>query len=560
MQNMNNRLFSSTGGNKRQTPTPFNLNEWRETFILTILRLACVLGVILIVITYPTSTFVDRALYLVIYTSLLAITILPTPYFVRGYTLLVMVLAIGANAIFAWGPWKDGNVFIMGGIILAAILFDRRVDVLILAASALFLGIIAALELSGAYNFSAANVPTTRVEDWTGYVLDMVIIGAVLIAGITRFKDALLGKMTALEDEVNDANTLNGQLEEKIRASVAERDLLMQQVRSSTSTARAIAQSENISELLETCVNLISEKFGYYQVGLFILDEQKQIGFLQAASSKAGKDLIGETFRIEANKRNQIYIAIDANRYTLSSDLDRANFLRDPNFPLTRSRMILPVAVRGNVLGYFDIHSDQPEAFTPQDAEILQAVADLTAISFENTRLTNETQNLLTQLELSASAQTKQTWMKISSRQRPAYQYTPAGVRPVLASDKRQEDSDGLHIPLLLHGEAIGNIKLKRKGIATQWSERERMLVSKIAEQISLALENSRLVDDAQKNAARDKLIANVSTRIRETLNINSVISAAAAEMQRVFDLKEAEITVGAPQSNAPVSGNKTAP
>lgn len=553
---MDNKLFSSTGGNKPTTQqTPFNLNEWREAFILTILRLACVLGVILIVVTYPTSTLIDRVLYFTIYTALLAITVLPAPYLVRGYALLIMILVIGANAIFAWGPWKDGNIFIMGGIILAAILFDRRVDLLVLTGSALFLGVIAALQLSGIYDFSAANVPATRIEDWAGYVLDLVIIGAILIAGITRFKEALLNKINSLKGEVDDALALNGQLEEKIRASAGEIDMLMQQVRSSTSTARAIAQSKNISELLETSVSLISEKFGYYQVGLFILDDQRQIGFLQAASSKTGKDLVGEAFRIEADKRNQIYVAIDSNRYTLSTDLDRANFLRDPNFPLTRSRMILPVAVRGTVFGYFDIHSDQPEAFTPQDAEVLQTVADLTAISFENTRLTNETQNLLTQLELSASAQTKQTWAKISGRQRPAYQYTPAGVRPMLASDKRQQDSDGLHIPLLLHGQTIGKIKLRRKGIATQWSERERMLVGKIADQISLALENSRLVDDAQKNAARDKLIANVSNRIRETLDINSVISAAAAEMQRVFDLKEAEITVGAPQTD---SGTKT--
>ncbi|KXK11919.1 MAG: hypothetical protein UZ14_CFX002002584 [Chloroflexi bacterium OLB14] len=71
------------------------------------------------------------------------------------------------------------------------------------------------------------------------------------------------------------------------------------------------------------------------------------------------------------------------------------------------------------------------------------------------------------------------------------------------------------------------------------------MLVEKIADQISLALENSRLVEEAQKNATRDQMIANISTRIRETLDIKVVARAAAEEIRRVFDLKEAEIAIG---------------
>jgi GAF domain-containing protein len=558
IKNMNNRFSSSASPENRPAlPVSFDLNEWRESFILTILRLACMMGVILIVITYPTSTFRDRVLYIGIYVALLAITILPTPYLFRAYTLLLITFAVGINAILAWGPWRDGNIFLLGSIILAAILFDRRVDVIGLTASILILSAIAAFELTGAYRFSALMVPATRVEDWVGYIVDFTIIGIVLIAGIDRFKNTLLRKMGELQNEINQTTSANKQMEGNIRAQASELETRMMQVHSSTSTARAIAQSKTISDLLETSVSLISEKFGYYQVGLYILDDQRQIGFLQAASSQAGKELIGQAFRIETDKRNQIYVAVTSNQYTLSSDLDRAYFLRDQNFPLTRSRMILPLAIRDSVFGYFDIHSDQTQAFTSQDGDVLQTVADLTAIAFENTRLVNETQNLLTQLEISASTQTQQTWSKMAGRQKPAYQYTPAGVRPIFSSDK-QRDEDGLHVPLTLHGKAIGRIKLKRKGMATSWSQRERLLVGKIADQIALALENSRLVEEAQKNAARDQMIANISSSIRETLNIDSVISTAAAEMQRVFDLKEVEITVGTAQSGASADGYKT--
>ena len=93
-------------------------------------------------------------------------------------------------------------------------------------------------------------------------------------------------------------------------------------------------------------------------------------------------------------------------------------------------------------------------------------------------------------------------------------------------------------------------VKLKRKGESASWSERERILVEKIADQIALALENSRLVDEAQKGALRDQMIANVSTHVRETLDIEAVVRTAATELRRAFDLKEAEILIGAPQTD----------
>lgn len=104
-------------------------------------------------------------------------------------------------------------------------------------------------------------------------------------------------------------------------------------------------------------------------------------------------------------------------------------------------------------------------------------------------------------------------------------------------------------MPLILHGQRIGSINLKRKS-NEKWSEHERALIEKVAEQVTLALENSRLVDEAQKNALRDQMIANVSTRIRETLDVDAVIRTAATELRRIFDLKEAEITVGSALQN----------
>jgi GAF domain-containing protein len=537
-------------------PAAFNYTQWRERFIVIILRIACVLGIVLIAVSFPTLKLVESIIFIGLYLVLLLVTILPVRYTIRAYTLLFITFAVGLDGILLWGPYQDGNIFLLTGILLASLLFDRRVDVLAWGIGVLATTTIAILEQTGAYHLAGANVPATALDDWVGYIANFTILGALAAIAVGQFKVVLVGQTASLEKVINALSIEKTDLEQKVRERTDELETRTIQFRTSSNVARALADIKDVTELLGTATQLASEKFGYYHVGLFILDEQKKTAFLQASSSAIGKQLVGQGFRVEPDKRSPIAFVVENNRPAIASDIDNINFVRDENFPITRSRMILPLAVRGKVLGLLDIHSDQTQAFDRQDAEILQTLADLIAISFDNVRLIGEMNSLINQAEINTSFQTQQTWSKLTSRQKPAYQYTPAGVRPVFSADNR-DGGDGLRIPLILHGQNIGAIKLRRKGDMTTWSARERVLVEKIADQVALALENSRLVDEAQKGAMRDQMIANISTRVRETLDIESVIRTAATELRKVFDLKEAEITVGSPLAENPSPKNQ---
>ena len=545
--NRNNPLKTAQKGSL--FVSQFNYADWRERFILIILQIACVFIIPVIVLSFPTASISDRFLFIGLYMGLVAITVLPVPYSIRAVVLLLMPFAVGVNAILSWGPWADGNIFLLACITLASLLIDRRVDIVALFASTIFIIALATLQQIGIYHFSASAVPATSLADWFTYCVDLLIIGIILIVALGQFKNAFAQVIKDMQLAFDALTAERMQLEENVLKRTDELEAQTTQLRTASTVAKAMAEIQNISELLDSVTKLTSEKFGFYHVGLYILDEQKRTAFLQAASSAAGKQLIGQAFRVESDRRNLINRVVTQNRHIIISDSDGTNFIQDTNFPLTRSRMLLPLAVRGNILGILDIHSEQPQVFSNQDAEILQSLADLVAISFDNARLINETKSLVSQLEMNTNVQTERTWKKLTSRQRPAYQYTPAGVRPVFSTNKKDSD-DGLHIPLVLHGQKIGLIKLKRKGEASHWSEKERVLVEKIADQIALALENSRLVDEAQKNALRDQMIANVSTRVRETLDIESVVRTAATELRRAFDLKEAEVLIGVSQTD----------
>jgi GAF domain-containing protein len=536
------------------SPSPQSLNffdykGWRVSFISTILRVTCVLGVAIILLSFSTATATDRVLFISLYVILLLITILRTKYSTRAFVLLFLVYTIGVNSILAWGPWLDGSVFFIAFIALSALLFDQRVDIVALAVSILTLIVVAIMQQWGGYQFRSPDVPLTTPGDWAAYTANFTITSAIIVIAIDQLKREFANVVKGMQNTFQTLATERAQLEEKVSERTDELESQARQLRSSAAISRTIAELQDISELIEMTTKLTSEQFGYYHVGLYLLDERKRTAFLQSASSVDGKQFIGQGFRVEPDRLNLVYRVVEQNRPYIASDIDSANFIRDVNFPLTRSRMALPLTVRNNVIGILDMHSDQPQTFSVRDAEALQALADLMAISIDNVRLINETKNLVRQLEASTSTQARETWTKFTSRHKPAYQYTPAGVRPIFASKKQGDGADGLSVPLVLHGQHIGNITLKRKGTATGWSERERILVEKVANQVALAMENSRLVDETQKSALRDQVIANISARIRETLDIESVLRTAATELRRVFDLKEAEISIGSLQA-----------
>lgn len=552
---MNNQpLFLQHSKQEEFDPSSLNYKGWRENFILTILRITSVLGVAVISASFPTATIADRILFPTLYVILLVVTIVRVKYSVRAFALLFMVFTVGVNSILAWGPWLDGNIFFIAFTVLSALLFDQRVDIIALLTSISTFILIATLQQLGIYQFQSSSVPFTTLIDWVSYTINFAVISIILIIAVNQFKGEFAHVVQDMQNTFKALTTERAQLENRVHERTDELETRARQLRSSAVISRTIAEMQDISELMEATTKLTTDKFGYYHVGLYLLDDRKKTAFLQAASSATGKQLIGQGFRIEPDRLNLINLVVENKRPYITAD-DDINFTRDGNFPRTRSRMILPLTVRNNVIGILDMHSDQPSSFNTQDTEVLQTLADLVAISVDNVRLINETKNLVSQLEVSTSVQTHETWTKFTSRHKPAYQYTPAGVRPLFVSNK-QNNLDGLRVPLILHGQTIGNITLKRKGSATKWSERERILVEKVANQVALALENSRLVDETQKNALRDQVIANISTRVRETLDIESVLRTATTELRRVFDLKEAEISIGAPQSEN-TSGRK---
>ena len=216
--------------------------------------------------------------------------------------------------------------------------------------------------------------------------------------------------------------------------------------------------------------------------------------------------------------------------------------LENPDIPLTRSRAIFPLLARGRTIGILDVHSEQPNTFQQSEVNVLQIIADQLGLAIENARLFAGMQTAIMQMQQASDMQAGMAWKEMTSRNMPAYQYTPLSVMKVSAMPERHEDPGTLSVPILLRGRSIGNIHLKRKTGSGTWAGQEQSMVRDIATQVALALENARLLEDAQMRASRERSLGEITTRISSGVDVEAILRTTVQEIGKI--LGDSEITV----------------
>jgi GAF domain-containing protein len=209
---------------------------------------------------------------------------------------------------------------------------------------------------------------------------------------------------------------------------------------------------------------------------------------------------------------------------------------------MTRSEVTLPLMIRNKVLGVLDIQSDQPEAFRAEDIDVLQTLADQVAVAIENARLLGESQAALMQLEAVSTLRTRDAWNQKLLGRALAFTFTPLGIR--LETNSGNVGESGVQSPITLRGHTIGSISLARKD-NSNWSKFDEDLINEVAYQVGLAVDNLRLLEDAQQRARQEQTIGELATRFSQSLDIDSLLQTAARELGQMQDVAEVSVFIG---------------
>ncbi len=319
--------------------------------------------------------------------------------------------------------------------------------------------------------------------------------------------------------------------------------------------AHEILAAKDVSQSLEMSVKLIASEFNYDHVSIFLLNEKKDHALLQAVSSLEGKKMLEEHYELPIDRTSVVGIvaADKKTRVAFNQEADM-DFFDNPNLPDIQSEMALPLMVQDEIIGILDIQSRQSEAFGQTEITIFQSLTNQLALTIQNVRLIEEAQINLAQLELIISEQSREVWDQYLERQSHGFIYTPLGVKPLRASkaeEKSGEERSGAEkaeIPISLRGKKIGSISLQR--LARNWTKKEKALLDDVATQIGLAIENARLLNETREQARQEQLISEVSSKMRETLDMDTVLKTAIEEMRKTFNLKEVEVRLTSSDNN----------
>jgi GAF domain-containing protein/HAMP domain-containing protein len=320
--------------------------------------------------------------------------------------------------------------------------------------------------------------------------------------------------------------------------------------------SRVITTEREPEQLLPLVVRMISEQMGFYHCGIFLLDAQREFAVLQAANSTGGQRMLERGHRLRVGQQGIIGFVTSTGQPRVALDVGAdAVFFNNPDLPETRSEIGLPLRSGDEIIGALDVQSTKSGAFTDEDVSLLSTLADQVSIAIENARLFSETNQALTELKSVQRQYLREQWDKTVEKRRqvgfiyergrvvpipPESEY--AIVSPVVLSS--QQRPGHLSVPISLRGEVIGTIDLTELDRNRVWSEEEISLAHSVAEQIGLALENARLIEESQHRAERESLVSQISNRLRASNDPQEILQTAVAELRHALRARTAHIVV----------------
>jgi GAF domain-containing protein len=463
-------------------------------------------------------------------------------YRARSAVLLVVLNGLALIAYFREQSVGQAQVFLVTGTALATLLLGRRAGLVSLLAGVL---------LSLSARWVTMGSEGSRIA-WAQDTLSLAAMGGTLVFAVDHVVAGLTAAASGSERRAGRLRVQRGDLvreREELEQRVALLARQNEWLRATASVALDVDPRLEEGELLERAARLTSEQFGFFHVGIFVLDPTGEWAELRAASSEGGKRMLARRHRLRLGQEGLIGHVTARGEPRISADVDAdALYYENPDLPETRSELAVPLRHEGHVIGAFDIQQRTPDAFHDEDVVAIQMLADLVAAALGSA-------GAIAQLRQSAAAERRshgqlsaQAWAKRArTSEAVGYRYDQGSVSQLVglrteASEDGQEgvmEAEKQAWPLGVHGRLVGSVEAHKYAEQGEWSSGERELMQTVVEQLGAALENARLYEEAQFRASGDRLVADVTGRIRETLQLDTVMRTVAEEVYHALGLDE---------------------
>lgn len=428
-----------------------------------------------------------------------------------------------------------GVVFILIALLMGAILVSFGLGQFI-AAPVLRLTQTANQIVEG--NLSAQAPVTSRDE--------VGMLAQAFNTMTSRLRESLEGLEMRVEERTAELAAANERNERRAK-----------QFESISHVASTISSTLDLNSLLTQITTAINREFGFYHVGIFLLDTAREYAVLSAANSEGGQVMLARGHKLKVGEKGLVGFVSSTGKPRVALDTGAdAVFFNNPDLPDTRSEIALPLHAGKEVIGVLDVQSKEQGAFSQEDINILSTLADQVSIAIQNARQNEETRMALAESETLSRQFIQTGWQSFTRQQKIAgIRHTGAKITILHTGNgkggsKEPKDAGRLQtkrrgavmsLPIKLRGEVIGVVDIQAPD-NRQWDQDEIDIVNAIIERAAIAMENARLLTESQKRAAKEAKIGEVSAKIGASINMRNVLQTAVEELGRALPGSEVVI------------------
>ena len=374
-------------------------------------------------------------------------------------------------------------------------------------------------------------------------------------------------------------------------------------IQTAAEIARDISSALNLDELLLKAVNLIRERFNFYHASIFLIDSAQKNAVIREATGEAGAQLKRVGHKLAVGSKSIVgFVSGQGEPLVVNDTTKDATHLPNPMLPDTRAEAAIPLKIGDRILGVLDVQSTTPYSFSPNDINTFQTLADQLAIAVNNTELFAETQEHLSQHRLlhhiTTSAASGTTLEEALTSAVEGLQVTLGGDRVtiLLSDDERKklvvkawvgysEDASDLIVPfgsgitgwvashrkplrvndisqdtryiqvspntrselalpLIFRNDILGVLNVESEHIGA-YNENDEEMLGTLAGSLAAIIANARLVEQIRRQAERERLLHEISSKIRRSTDMQTILSTTIQELRRVTGARKTQIDLG---------------
>ena len=365
--------------------------------------------------------------------------------------------------------------------------------------------------------------------------------------------------------------------------------------------AREATGTLDVNELLKKAVNLIRDRFGFYHSSIFLIDPNGEYAELRESTGEAGAKMMAAGHRLVVGSASMVGQSTRRGEPVVSNDVTaEPNYYPNPMLPETRSELAIPLRSGGRILGALDVQSTQTQAFSPEDIDTLQLLADQIAIAVTNSNLFARSQDALIRQRLvneitvtAAAAQSLDeaiaTAVKglreamggdrisvflVDEGQRQMHLHTSAGygegemetlivpfgegivgeaaeTAETIRVDDAQNDPrfiameedirSELAIPIHFTDQLIGVLNLESKRLAA-YDESDEQILEALGNNLGAVISNAQLLRQIRMQVERQQQLYEITSKIRRSSDLQTILRTSATEIARALGAERAEV------------------